>query len=89
MKNLHRDAEISRTLEKFAGMQKFLVHLNKCGVQNVNTMCIVYSYQLKLTAARLKNGTAQGLANSARIFFNLSWNSYTLPLMYAYCYLLM
>ena len=51
-------------------MQKFLVHLNKCGVQNVNTMCTVYSYQLKLTAARLKNGTAQGLrlANSARIF---------------------
>ena len=33
------------------------------------------SYQLKLTAARLKKGTAQlfRLAYSARIFFNSSW----------------
>ena len=43
----------------------------------------IYSYQLKLTAARLKNGTAQGfrLANSARIFFNLSWYDYTLSVI--------
>ena len=39
---------------------------------------IVISHQLKLTAARLKKGTAQWfrLANSGRIFFNLSWYDY-------------
>ena len=30
------------TWEICIGMQKFLVHLNKRGVQNVNTMCILY-----------------------------------------------
>ena len=36
------------------------------------------SYQLKLTAVRLKKGTAQlfRLAYSARIFFNSSWYDY-------------
>ena len=36
------------------------------------------SYQLKLTAARLKKGTAQlfRLAYSARILFNSSWYDY-------------
>ena len=43
----------------------------------MNTM-FVYSYQLQLTAARLKNGTAQGfrLANAAHIFFNFNWYDY-------------
>ena len=43
----------------------------------MNAVNVIYilSYQLKLTAARLKKGTAQrfGLANLVRIFFNLSW----------------
>ena len=40
----------------------------------------------KLTAARLKKGTAQScrLANSARTFFNLSWYDYTLYKYYIY-----
>ena len=40
---------------------------------------IVLSYQLKLTAARLKKGTTQWFrfANSARIFINLSWYDIT------------
>ena len=37
-------------------------------------------YRIKLTAARLKKGTAHWfiLANSARIFINLSWCDYIL-----------
>ena len=39
----------------------------------------ILSHQIKLTAAQLKKGTAQGfkLANSARISINLSWYDYT------------
>ena len=46
--------------------------------------CIIFilSYQLKLTSARLKKGTTQWfrLANSARIYINLSWYDYTIYL---------
>ena len=45
----------------------------------LNVVYYILSYQLKLTAARLKTGTAQlfRLANLALILINLSWYGYS------------
>ena len=53
--------------------------INKNTSVMVPITIFILSYQLKLTAARLKKVTAQWyrLANSARIFINLSWYDHT------------
>ena len=63
----------------FVQNTEYLYLLTNYICNKIRNVYLLLSCQLKLTAARLKKGTAQWFmfANSARIFINLSWYDYT------------
>ena len=72
---LFRNKRFTSKIYNAISMYYFLCK-HKTDLQNsIHFITGLLLYKLKLTAARLKKGTAQWfrLANSARIFINLSW----------------
>ena len=72
---LFRYKQFASKIYNAISMYYFLCKLITNLQNSIHFMTGLLLYKLKLTAARLKKGTAQWLrlANSARIFINLSW----------------